>query len=215
MRKILNPQQIHELDQVTAKRQGISSYELMERAVNALFEKISGLNQLDANEYLVVAGTGNNGGDGLGLARKLLEAGKKVTVWFCNFGSRITDECRLNLERFQELDGAVVFLEYTDFNNLYINEESVVIDAIFGIGLNRSVEGKLAKVIDLINASKAKVCAIDIPSGLFCEDNTDNFGAKVMADITLTIQDFHLSAMFSENYKYYGDVFIVDINHDA
>ena len=196
--------------------QGISSYELMERAVYELFATLEKrLGNVSSLKFIVIAGTGNNGGDGLGIARLLKLRDADVKVWFCDYSDRISEECKLNLEKLQHIDSkCVVSLRDIDIESLSIPSDSIVVDAIFGTGLSRSVEGRYAKLIKLINDSAVNVFSIDIPSGLFGEDNAGNAGEIIRASVTLKIQDYSLSAMFAENYKYYGDIDIIDINHD-
>ena len=216
MRKILSAKQSRELDQMTISALGISSYQLMERAVCALFEQVEYiLGNLDGKKFVVVAGTGNNGGDGLGLARKLKDANADVEVWLCDFSQNISNECKINLDKLKELKVNIISLANRDLSALSFDDNAIVVDAIFGTGLSRSVTGDCAKVIEAINNAHGTIVSIDIPSGLFADDNSGNNGAIVKADITLSIQDYHLSAMFVEYSGYYGKVVIVEIGHDA
>ncbi len=215
MRKILSSSQAKELDKATISSLGISSYQLMEIAVNKLFEHLKlKLGNLSANNFIVVAGMGNNGGDGLGIARLLKLQNVDVKVWFCNFSDKISEECKENLEKILQISPeCVLYLNEENISTLEIPVNTIIIDAIFGTGLSRSVDGKFAEVIRKINSSQAKVFSVDIPSGLFGEDNSTNSGEIVLADYTFTIQDFPLSAMFVENAKFYGEIDIVDIGH--
>ena len=213
MRKILSSQQTKQLDVLTMSAQGISSYELMERAVQNLHAEMKIFcPDFGKKNFLVVAGTGNNGGDGLGVARMLKNANVNVSVWFCDFSSKISPECQTNINRYGEDE--ITFLSRTEIQKLYIPEDCIVIDAIFGTGLSRSVNGKFAEVINLINSSSSEVWSIDIPSGLFGEDNSQNDGAIIKANVTFSIGNRPLSSMFAENYKYFGNVRLVDIGHE-
>ena len=216
MKKILTSLQTRNLDFRTMEVQGISSYELMERAVVALFREMkSEISDVNGLYFIVVAGTGNNGGDGLGLARMLKNENANVSVWFCDFSERMSDECRKNLDLVFEMDAeCVTMLGNANFDELVIPDDAIVIDSMFGTGLSRSVAGKYAEIISIINRSSAKVWSVDIPSGLFGEDNAGNDGAIIKADQTFAIGNLPLSAMFAENYKYYGNVSLVDIGHD-
>ncbi|MBO7481999.1 MAG: NAD(P)H-hydrate dehydratase [Bacteroidales bacterium] len=214
MKKILTSQQTKQLDALTMSAQGVSSYELMERAVRNLYAEMkSYCHDLDKKNFLVVAGTGNNGGDGLGLARMLKNANLNVSVWFCDFSNKITPECQTNINRYGEDE--ILFLSRHEIGSLSISDECIVIDAIFGTGLSRSVTGKYAEVINIINSSDAEVWSIDIPSGLFGEDNACNNGAIVNADVTFAIGNMPLSSMFAENSRHYGKLRLVDIGHDV
>lgn len=213
MKKILTSQQTKQLDALTMSAQGISSYELMERAVQKLYADMKYYcPDLDRKNFLVVAGTGNNGGDGLGVARMLKNANLNVSVWLCDFSSKISPECQTNINRYGEDE--ILFLSRHEMGNLSISDKCIVIDAIFGTGLSRSVTGKYAEVINIINSSDAEVWSIDIPSGLFGEDNSQNDGAVIKANVTFSIGNRSLSAMFAENYRYFGNVRLVDIGHE-
>ncbi|MBO7653155.1 MAG: NAD(P)H-hydrate dehydratase [Bacteroidales bacterium] len=213
MKKILTSHQTKQLDALTMSAQGISSYELMERAVQKLYADMkSYCPDLDRKNFLVVAGTGNNGGDGLGVARMLKNANLNVSVWLCDFSSKISPECQTNINRYGEDE--ILFLSRHEMGNISISDKCIVIDAIFGTGLSRSVNGKFAEVINLINSSSSEVWSIDIPSGLFGEDNSQNDGAIIRANVTFSIGNRPLSSMFAENYKYYGNVRLVDIGHE-
>ncbi len=216
MKKILTSLQTQQLDAQTMFAQGITSYELMERAVVALFgEMKTVVPDVFGKNFVVIAGTGNNGGDGLGLARMLKNGNANVSVWFCDFSQKISDECRKNLDLVREMDSeCVTLLGSANFNELTIPEDAIVIDAVFGTGLSRCVTGKYAEIIGIVNKSKAKVWSIDIPSGLFGEDNSTNEGAIIEANLTFAIGNLPLSAMFAENSRYYGMLHLVDIGHD-
>lgn len=217
MKKIFGAKQHKELDKLTCIAQKISSYELMERAVNELFVQLcADILCLNNFEYHIFAGTGNNGGDGLGLARKLINENCNVRVWFCNYSNNIAEECKTNLELLQSTDNnCVTVLNEGNLPKIDFPYNAVIIDAIFGAGLNRAVGGNYAEVIRLINNTSAKVISIDLPSGLFVEDNSHNDGEIVCADMTYKIGNFPLAAMFAENSKYFGRIKTIDIGYDA
>ena len=215
MKKILTSSQAQKLDALTMAAQGVSSYELMERAVCELYAHLKTfVGNVDDKRFVVVSGTGNNGGDGLGLARKLKEDNADVSVCMCDFSANISPECLVNLNKVNDM-GIRVLSAKDELDVCFPSDDNaIVVDAIFGTGLNRSAAGGYAKVIEAINNFPGKVVSIDIPSGLFADDNHGNDGAIVKADLTLSIQDYHLSAMLAENSMYYGDIRIVDIGHD-
>lgn len=216
MKKILISSQTQQLDVQTMVAQGISSYELMERAVHELYANMRTVcGKVDGKNFVVVSGTGNNGGDGLGVARLLIHDNADVKVWVCDFSEKMSAECRKNLDLVMAMDSEfVTMLSKTDFDELVIPEDTIIIDAMFGTGLSRSVTGKYADIINIINRSAGKVWSIDIPSGLFGEDNACNNGAIVNADATFAIGNMPLSSMFAENYVHYGEIKLVDIGHD-
>lgn len=216
MRKILTSAQARKLDEMTISKLNITSYELMERAVHQLFQKMADSVSwhFENKRFIVVAGCGNNGGDGLGVARLLMEHNANVVVWLCDFSSRITPECQKNLDLLLEKNSeCVISLKNNKIPSINLSENVIVIDAIFGTGLNRCAEGRYAEVIAAVNDLGASVWSIDIPSGLFGEGNSENHGQIINADMTFTIQDFPLSAMFSESASYFGEISIVNIGH--
>lgn len=201
---------------MTISKLNISSYGLMERAVFQLFGKMADRIswRFGDVQFIVVAGTGNNGGDGLGVARLLMEKKARVEVWLCDFSSKMTPECKMNLDLLLEKDSScVISLKDKGVPAKDFGHNTILIDSIFGTGLSRCVDGDYANVISSINELGVEVWSIDIPSGVFGEDNKNNYGPKVKADVTFTIQDYPLSAMCPESAAYFGDVCIVDIGH--
>lgn len=216
MKKILISSQTQQLDAQTMVAQGITSYELMERAVHELHATMRTIcGNFEGKNFVVVAGTGNNGGDGLGVARLLKQDNADVKVWVCDFSEKMSAECRKNLDLVLNQDSeSVTMLSKINFDGLVIPENTIVIDAMFGTGLSRSVTGKYADIINIINRSEGAVWSIDIPSGLFGENNAGNNGAIVNADVTFAIGNMPLSSMFAENSVHYGEIHLVDIGHD-
>ena len=198
------------VDNQTMINKSISSTELMENAAinltDKIFEKFGNRNFL----FKFFVGTGNNGGDGLAMARLFHQKNENVFVYFCEFSSQISDDCKINLEKFKKIapDSIKIIKNCDDIN---FNSNEIIIDCLFGSGLNRATDGEFKKVIRKINDSDNYVISIDIPSGLFGEDNGNNFGEIIRADKTLSIQLPPISAMFAENEQYYGNIEIVDI----
>jgi len=204
MLKILNYHQLKEWDAFTIENEPISSINLMERACSAIVNILT--RQLSKSIKVgVVCGTGNNGGDGLGIARLLSDLGYQVKIWIVRGGASATPEFEANLGR---LSQPVVEIFSVQTADMFL-EVDILIDAIFGIGLNRPLEGIYSQVVELINSSPAKVIAIEIPSGLMIDRHSS--GKIVMADYTYTIQIPKLSFFFPENGKYLGKWECVDI----
>ena len=155
------------MDQETIKREPISSIDLMERA-SRVFSQWFQLHYPSGRPVLILAGTGNNGGDGLAVARHLIQAGYSISVriiWIQESGS---DDFRLNLERLERLHPPLANIRNTsDWNP--IEPSTLVIDALFGSGLNRPLQGLVETVVERLNASGAEVVSIDLPSGLFAD----------------------------------------------
>lgn len=212
--KIVSCEQIKEIDSYTIKHEPIASIDLMERASVQLFNWITG--RFGISEHFVIfAGTGNNGGDGLALARMLGNSGYMAEVQFISVSDNISSDCNLNLKRLQNVTN-VTINTIKDISQIpLISSGDIVIDAIFGSGLTRPVNGLPAEVIQLINKSDALVISIDLPSGLFGEDNSNNSNTGIIsADFTLTFQFPKLSFMFPENAQFVGEWVVLPIGLD-
>lgn len=201
--KIFSCGQIREIDAYTINQEPVSSVDLMERAAGKLFawikEKFS-----HSDHFLVFTGPGNNGGDGLVLARLLSTDGYKVTVYHIRFTDKTTPDWNRNHERLLSSNIPFNLIGHVSQMPL-ISSDDIIIDAIFGSGLSRPAEGLAREVIEEINLSDAVKIAIDIPSGLSCEDNSGNDeGGIIRADYTLTFQFPRLAFMFPENDKFTG-----------
>ena len=209
--KILDAAQIRECDRFTIANEPIASIDLMERAADAITDWLTGNYIFCDTQFTIFAGSGNNGGDALAVARKLAKMfGGGVTVYKLNIGNNSPD-CQQNLERLQSTDDVLVTFIDKDDAMPEIKPGSVVIDGIFGSGLNRPVEGYWAELIEHINNTGNEIIAIDIPSGLFCTDNRQNTGAVVKATNTLSLQLPKLPFFFAENELFVGDFDILPI----
>lgn len=210
--KILSSLQIKELDRSTIEEEGISSLDLMERAAASLADAIKQLYRKERT-FKVFAGPGNNGGDALAVARLLAESGCRVEVFLFNTTGKLTEECELNRDLLLECSALSYFVEITShFSPPTLYKDDVVIDGLFGAGLNKPLDGGFASVVRYINASSATVVSIDLPSGLMCDDNTFNRGGNIIrASVTLTIQMPKLAFFFAENQSYIGEWMCLDI----
>ena len=212
--KVLTATQSRQLDAYTIKAEGIESIDLMERAAQALTAEIRRLWSGLLNFY-VFAGSGNNGGDALAVARLLAAEGHRVEVFLFNVNGKLSKDCETNRDRLVEgaASSRVVFHEITkNFEMPELSESDIVIDGLFGSGLNKPINGGLAALVKLINRSAAKVVSIDLPSGLMCEDNSYNIPAHIIrADVTLTIQTLKPSFLMADNQEYLGEVRVVNI----
>ncbi len=210
--KIFTSAQIRELDSYTIKHEPIASIDLMERAAKALAHAIA--DEWDTNSPMVVfAGPGNNGGDALAVARLLVEQGYTVTAYLFNITSHLSADCEINRKRLEEnrrIKGFTVVTQ--EFDPPVLTAETVVIDGLFGSGLNKPLAGGFASLVKYINNSPAKVVSIDVPSGLMAEDNSFNVRAHIVrATLTLTLQHIKLSFLFPENQQFIGRLKILDI----
>lgn len=210
--KIFTAAQIHELDKYTIENEPIESIDLMERAAKALTRAIM-------DEYnslmpvIVFAGPGNNGGDALAVARMLAENNYTVTVYLFNVNGKLSNDCAVNKVRLMDNRRVKNFIEVRqEFEPPVLEEGMLIIDGIFGSGLNKPLAGGFASLVKYINSSAATVVSIDVPSGLMTEDNTYNVRANIIhADLTLTLQHVKLAFLFKENQPYIGRLKVLDI----
>lgn len=208
--KILSAEQIRNADEYTIANEPIASIDLMERAATASYQWLVHNELVKGKIVHVVCGIGNNGGDGLVIARLLKESGHSVHVCAIRFSENASEDFKVNEGRLQEI-GLPLHDVFTADDLPQLAPTSVVIDAIFGTGLARQVEGFVGEIINRINHSKAQVIAIDMPSGLFTEDNGANNGAIIKATFTLTFQLPKLAFMFPENSEYAGQWHVISI----
>ncbi|MCW3805990.1 NAD(P)H-hydrate dehydratase [Plebeiibacterium marinum] len=211
--KILSPHQIREIDQYTIKNEPISSLHLMDRAASAATDWI--LNNHMEYSFAIFCGTGNNGGDGLVMAKYLSLLPVNIKVFVIKFSEHLSPDAQTNLEVLRKTKPNIIS-EITDVSDIdfsCFNEDVVFIDAIFGSGLNRPTRGLAKKVIEQINNCTNTVISIDIPSGLFAEYDSSRIleGGIIEADITLSFQLPKLAFLLPENAKYVGKWEILNI----
>jgi NAD(P)H-hydrate epimerase len=202
--KILPIEKIRDADAYTIRNEPISDLNLMERAATELYEWIMA-NAHPERKFMIYCGMGNNGGDGFVLARLLAQHGREVELVVVKHTSKMSPSCLSNYKRAKKL-GTIPIMEINDGQEIPVpGKNDLVVDALFGSGLTRPVEGFAAKVIETINDSKAVVIAVDAPSGFFCDKtNTGHKGAIIEADYTLTFQFPKFGFLFPENDKFVG-----------
>lgn len=203
--KIFRSEQIREIDAFTIKSEPVASVDLMERAASQLLRWY--IRNFDRSRRIVIlAGPGNNGGDGLALARLLFVNRFNVHIFNIRISGKTSDDWNINYQRIEKETTVPVIHIEKENQFPFISEEDVVIDAIFGSGLTRPADGLAASVIRFLNRTQSTVISIDIPSGLFGEDNSANNPDNIVrADFTLSFQFPKLSFMFAENAKYAGE----------
>ncbi|MDD2437829.1 MAG: NAD(P)H-hydrate dehydratase [Massilibacteroides sp.] len=211
MIKIFPINSVKEIDQYTILHEPIASIDLVERA-SSLFVHEFTRRFSKYRRIIVFAGQGNNGADALAIARLLCEELYKVETFLFNPTDHLSPECEINKLRLLEIEH-VEFTEVTqNFEPPMLLEKDIVIDGLFGSGLNRPLSGGFAAVVNYINQSGAEVVAIDIPSGLFGEDNRqNNLETIIKASLTLTFGFPKLSFLQAENYPYVGEWKTLDI----
>ena len=210
--KIFTGAQIKELDKFTIENEPVASIDLMERAAKAIVRALR--EEWDnRTPFVVFAGPGNNGGDALAVSRLLAEAGYNVKVYLFNVNDRLSADCATNKQRVIDCKRIKSFTEVlVDFDPPKLTPETVVVDGLFGSGLNKTLTGGFASLVKYINQSPAKVVSIDLPSGLMTEDNTHNVKAHIVrADLTLTLQQKKLAMFFEDNQQFLGRLRVLDI----
>lgn len=206
--KILSAEQTRQADRYTIENEPIPSVDLMERASLAFTEQLLDILS-EPRPVMILAGMGNNGGDGLCIGRMLHEAGWPVTILAVRYSDSASEDFQVNEERAKALPD----LTWIDLHEgdalppLYAS--TLIIDALWGSGLNRPIEGWAVQVIEAVNNSEAEVVAVDIPSGLYADAPVD--GPHIQANLTITFQAPKLSFMMSNHGDAVGDWVVVDI----
>ncbi|MBN1767969.1 MAG: NAD(P)H-hydrate dehydratase [Prolixibacteraceae bacterium] len=210
--KLFTTKQIPEIDRYTIEAEPIADIDLMERAAEKVAAFIAE-NETTGLNYYVFCGPGNNGGDGLAVARMLAEnTAASVRVFILDFGKGLAGSSEINFNRLKNIENvSVSFLSEMD-ELPRISNNAVIVDALFGSGLNRALNGLPADIVRFINTSVAKVYSIDVPSGLMGEDNGANIAENIVqASYTVTFQFPKIAFMFPESEAYTGRVEVVDI----
>ena len=209
--KIFTSAQVHELDKYTIENEPIKSIDLMERAAKALTQAISN-SWGYTTPVIVFAGPGNNGGDALAVARMLIDMNYEVVVYLFNITGHLSEDCLINKRRLIEKRSRALIEVTQEFEPPHLEEGMLVVDGLFGSGLNKPLAGGFSSLVKYINASPAQVVSLDVPSGLMTEDNTYNVKANIIrANMTLTLQLPKLSFLFPENQIFIGELKVLDI----
>jgi NAD(P)H-hydrate epimerase len=207
--KLFKTDQIRQLDEFTIQNEPIASIGLMERAANRMLQQFKKDWDL-SRDVLIFAGPGNNGGDGLALGRMLLETGYDVQIVLLHKG-KLSNDCETNKDRLLEFFPETFIEQVGKFSPIEISEKTLIVDALFGTGLSRPLDGFFAEAVDWINKSHRTVISIDIPSGLDGEKCGNENEAVIHADYTYTLQFPKLSFLFAENETFVGKWTIIDI----
>ena len=211
--KFFSAKQIYAADKFTIEKQQISSIDLMERAAIQIFNWLHVRMQGAQVKIHLFCGIGNNGGDGLALARHLKEHGYNIEVNVVNYSDKRSKDFLINLDRLKERKVWPNFLErdgeFTD-----IGPDDIIIDAIFGIGLNRSPDPWVARLIGHLNSSGAFILSIDIPSGLYMDKAIEDVNAVIKANHVLSFQVPKLVFFLPETGVFSNQWEILDIGLD-
>jgi hydroxyethylthiazole kinase-like uncharacterized protein yjeF len=210
--KILTSQQIREADSYTIKNEPVASIDLMERAATACVKWITD-NYKPSSAFKIFAGPGNNGGDAWAIARLLADKGfGKVSLYLLDIASKLSPDSEINRQRLisQKIVKIRDLKSEKDFPELVGSD--IIIEGLFGSGLTRPLSGLAAALVKHINMSGAEIIAIDIPGGLFGEDNRNNNRENIIkADCILTFQFPKLSFFFAENEPIVGEWHVLPI----
>ncbi|GGG49643.1 NAD(P)H-hydrate dehydratase [Bizionia arctica] len=212
--KILSKEQVYEGDKLTAKRQNISSTELMERAGIQIFNWLHTKMQGAQVPIHVFCGIGDNGGDGLVVARHLVTYGYNVDTYVVNCSDKRSKNFLLNYDKIKHVTKKWPTLLDCKDDFPPIEEDDIIIDAVFGIGLNREVGDWVKQLFQHFKASKAFTLAIDIPSGLHTDQVPKDENGVVWANFTLSFQTPKLVFFLPETAKYSKEWEVLDIGID-
>ena len=210
--KILSAPQTRDADAATIRQEPIASIDLMERASTEFVRAFTQIFSPHPHPVYVFCGPGNNGGDGLAIARLLAAREYQVQVFTVQAQDKASDDFATNRDRWQKTQPLQNITQAGDIPN--IPAQAVVIDGLFGSGLSRPVAGVFADVIAAINEAAATVVAVDIPSGLFADQPTPPEAAVVQADYTFTFQRPKLSFLLPHHQGWVGQWRALDIDLD-
>ncbi|KIA83087.1 sugar kinase [Kaistella solincola] len=205
---IFSAQKIYEWEIFTMQQDNISALQLMEKAAkcccNWITDRFS-----TTSEMLIFCGAGNNAGDGFALARLLYQTGFNIKI-FTDSSKKFTEEAEINFQRCKEISG-IEIQDFSALKQLKNSESSVIIDALFGLGINRAIQGPVAEVISFLNELPGTKIALDLPSGLFAEEISAENAVIFQADYTLTFQVLKKAMLHPETAPFCGEIIIMDI----
>lgn len=216
--KILSSDEIRKADAYTIAHEPVRSIDLMERAAKACVGWITATPALKGVKRVsIFCGLGNNGGDGLAIARLLAAKKFKVEVFIIRHSDKCSEDFLVNEKRLKKIKSVKIHnITSAVFPSaIFHAPSSIVVDALFGSGLNKPVDGLAAEAIRLINSSGCPVVSIDIPSGLYADKHSVSKDAAIVrAQHTLSFQCPKLAFMFPENGPFVGEVSVLDIGLD-
>lgn len=212
--KILDTEQVRKADAYTIQNEPVRSVDLMERAAIQLFHEFTSLYP-NIEKVVVYAGPGNNGGDGIALSRMLAENNYPLDLYILDLGKGLSSDAAENLRRLPDLVWLNTYMIKEDEELYFPDAECIIVDALFGSGLTRPLTGLPAQLVRYINTFPNDLLAIDIPSGLFGDDNSENpMNAVIRAKTTLSLHCPKLAFMMPENAPYVGAWKVLPIGLD-
>lgn len=211
--KILSAKQQQKVDKFTIENEPISSLDLMERAATISFEWIIKQDFKDKT-FHIFCGIGNNGGDGLVIARLLKLEDFDVKCYVVHFSDKCSADFESNQSRLEEVGLSINHISAEEHFNWIIEKEDIIIDALLGTGTTRPAEGILAKTINLLNHKNATIISIDLPTGMFCDTPNEKEDVIISADFTLTFSNPKLSFFLTPYEDFIGELVVLDIGLD-
>ncbi|MDP5081412.1 MAG: NAD(P)H-hydrate dehydratase, partial [Winogradskyella sp.] len=214
--KLFSKEQIYEGDRLTTERQKIASTDLMERAGIQIFNWIHARMQGAQVPIHVFCGIGNNGGDGLVLSRHLITHGYNVITYIVNCSDKRSKDFLINYDRIKNVtkDWPKMLSCKGNFSEISIQEKDIIVDAVFGIGLNRQPSKWVQQLFQKFRASKAFTLSIDIPSGVYTDKAVEDANAAVHANYTLSFQSPKFIFFLPETAKFTIQWEVLDIGID-
>jgi NAD(P)H-hydrate epimerase len=209
MKKGLSAKQIKAIDQYMIESIGMPSLVLMERAALATVDAI--LKDFEFNSALILCGTGNNGGDGVAVGRLLHQAGKAVTITLVGDPEHASEETTAQLKMARNLNVRCINSLEDSWPD---DSDTLIVDALFGIGLDREVEDPYLEVIRRVNNGTFRTVSIDVPSGLSA-DTGSVFGDAIKADKTYSIGFWKNGFSNEESGTYTGEIRLLDIGYPS
>lgn len=209
MKKLMNSEQMKAIDNFSIEQMGIPAMVLMENAANQVVRTMEE-NISKEDIILAVCGSGNNGGDGLAVARVLMNHGYQVDVLFAGSRKKLSKEAAQQLGIIEKMEVVV----WDSLDEMNLANYTVIVDALFGIGLDRNIIGSYAEIIEKMNQYEGLVYSLDIPSGIRADDGKV-MGTAVKADKTITFGCEKLGQLLYPGSSYTGDLRVVDIGFPA
>ncbi len=211
--KLFAAEQIYAADKFTIEKQQITSDALMEQAAIQIFNWMHLRMQGAPVKIHLFCGIGNNGGDGMALARHLQEHGYNIGVHVVNYSEKRSKDFLINLDRLKDRK---IWPNFIDSNGVFpeIHKDDIIVDAIFGIGLNREPSDWVVNLIEHLHTSEAFVLSVDIPSGLYTDKIPSNKKAIVKSNYVLSFQAPKLIFFLPDTGVYIGQWEVLDIGLD-
>ncbi|MCJ8211389.1 NAD(P)H-hydrate dehydratase [Mucilaginibacter sp. RS28] len=213
MRTILTSGQIRQADEYTITHEPIASVDLMERAARAFVDEFAKRYPQKKLTIALYCGTGNNGGDGLAIARLLYERGyQEVKVTVAHFGSRSTNDFDENLRRLRSRP--IPLKEISSAVEVGTEDSDIIIDALLGTGLNKPISGDFELLVKKLNDIRKPVVSVDIPTGFFADEEIPENAACIKSELTITFQQPKINFLLPESFPAVKEWVAVDIGLD-